>query len=1716
MSENSQAENEANVQSAQLTSQGVAESSAVQSVTATNDSAVSQSAEPAVTSTASQESTTNAPAAVATFTQPQVDSTITVSNPANYPTEAAKLVDKNAQGQPYYIYQIVKLDGTKINGKDAHLILSVDTADPQGANYLYVTDTSYERYYQKYVVKPNEYVDVTVSSNGSAIKNPKSTQIYRVSNTAAYTLEFNGKKITVPASVSIKVDKAAGSTLRVSPVYGLGNQNVTKYTDKVDISPENNAPAIEYIYLDKDGNYITSSKLPANVPVNGITGQGFVITNVDNYKQVVDGYYLTNNQGSLANTANGSYQGSISQFQIGQYYQKTLYNWDRTVSQTLIYELIDPQGTMNISLLRPGKKAETVTVPVNEVKTFSNGTLARNPFVPGANSVQLIYADLGKIIPVDQNGNPIAGADQPTYNNDPNDPHKAGATKAPDLTALGWVLVDPNQATINPVNPGSDTKVQYRRVVINTTTQTVTQTVQYQYADGKTEGRPELPKDNVQSVEFVNTVITNPVTGDVISDTWTPAKQFSAVSSPEIAGFWADAKVVGGNTNVTQDTPSINYVVSYIGPQESTENKTVTQTVRYEYEDGVTEGRPELPQANVQTLTFTANIQRNPETGEIISTTWSPGQNFTLVGTPSIKGYYSSAASAGSTSLVTHESGNTEYVVKYAAPESVTENKVITQTIHYQYADGNLQGRPELPKDNVQYITFTQTTFINPFTGDVVGFNWTPTNSQFTVVQTPKIDGFFADLSVAGSADLMLPNDADTYYVVNYAAPVSQIVESKDVTQTIHYEYVDGQTAGRPTLPQTDTQKLVFNRIIVTNPFTKEVISDTWSPAQNFTALATPEINGYYYNLALAGSNDAVTHESADTEYTVKYAPASVATENKTVTQTVKYEYADGVTSGRPTLPANNVQTLTFTNTITINPFTNEVISDTWSPAQKFSQVSTPTIDGYYYDQAQVGSTVMITHESGDIEYVVKYASAKVTNESKYVTQVIRYHYANGVNGDPTLLPSDNVQRLEFIRTILTNPFTNEVISDTWSPAQKFSQVSTPTIDGYYYDQAQAGNTAAVTHDSPDQVYDVYYLAPDTTTETKNISQTIRYEYADGVTSGRPTLPANNVQTLTFTQTIVRNPVTGEIVSSTWTPAQSFSIVSTPVIDNYYFDLAQAGSNQAVTHENANTEYVVKYAPAQSSTEDKKVTQVVKYEYADGVTSGRPTLPANNVQTLTFTQTTLTNPFTGEVLSSTWSPAQRFDMVNTPKLDGYYYDQAQAGSTVMITHESGNTEYIVKYAPASVATDNKTVTQTVKYEYADGVTSGRPTLPANNVQTLTFTQTTLTNPFTGEVLSSTWSPAQRFDMVNTPTLAGYYYDQAQAGSLDLVNHDNGNIEYVVKYAPAKVVTEDKKINQTIRYEYADGVTSGRPTLPVNNVQTLTFTQTTLVNPFTGEVLSSTWSPAQNFEIVNTPKLDGYYYDQAQAGSTVAITHDSDNIDYVVKYAAPKVTTETEKVTQNIKYEYDDGVTDGRPELPKDNTITVDFTHTVVTNPWTGEVIEDKWSPDKTIDKIKSPEIEGFHPDQDSIPEITISHTSKDIDYVVKYIKDEVPVHPEPDDTDLEKPTTPITPEQPVNPEQSVHPVAPVPEISESKEVVDQELPAVPATLMATTHENDVAPITVNVDSNNELVETPVEKAQAENKELPQTGEKDTTAIIGLGLVVGWMGLLGLGKRKSKN
>ena len=67
------------------------------------------------------------------------------------------------------------------------------------------------------------------------------------------------------------------------------------------------------------------------------------------------------------------------------------------------------------------------------------------------------YTKFGKIIAVDEKGNPIPGVEAVTYTNDPNDPTKAAMTLVPEVKGY-----KAEKTAVTPSNPGDDTKVIYK------------------------------------------------------------------------------------------------------------------------------------------------------------------------------------------------------------------------------------------------------------------------------------------------------------------------------------------------------------------------------------------------------------------------------------------------------------------------------------------------------------------------------------------------------------------------------------------------------------------------------------------------------------------------------------------------------------------------------------------------------------------------------------------------------------------------------------------------------------------------------------------------------------------------------------------------------------------------------------------------------------------------------------------------------------------------------------------------------------------------------------------------------------------------------------------------------------------------------------------------------------------------------------------------------
>ncbi|MDC2838383.1 YSIRK-type signal peptide-containing protein [Limosilactobacillus mucosae] len=94
----------------------------------------------------------------------------------------------------------------------------------------------------------------------------------------------------------------------------------------------------------------------------------------------------------------------------------------------------------------------------------------KGTFGNGDETATFIYKKIGKIIPVDPNGNPIPGADTPIYQNDPDDPTKV-VPNEPTPEVPGYT---PSTPSVTPEDPTKDTPVPYTKNETPTTPDTPT------------------------------------------------------------------------------------------------------------------------------------------------------------------------------------------------------------------------------------------------------------------------------------------------------------------------------------------------------------------------------------------------------------------------------------------------------------------------------------------------------------------------------------------------------------------------------------------------------------------------------------------------------------------------------------------------------------------------------------------------------------------------------------------------------------------------------------------------------------------------------------------------------------------------------------------------------------------------------------------------------------------------------------------------------------------------------------------------------------------------------------------------------------------------------------------------------------------------------------------------------------------------------------------
>ena len=190
-----------------------------------------------------------------------------------------------------------------------------------------------------------------------------------------------------------------------------------------------------------------------------------------------------------------------------------------------------------------------VDVPVVE-KYFADkkqaGGREVTPEIPEVTDT-VTYKHLGKIVPVDEKGNPIAGSKTPQYLNDLKDPTKALETPVPELE--GYV---PTVKSVLPKDPGVDTKVVYKEKITDIEKGTK-QVVEFVGAEGK------APKTNVQD-DYKFKGKYRVVTKETVWKEKTHS--YNSVDVPVVKGYFADKKQAGGET-LTPEKPEVTDKVTY-------------------------------------------------------------------------------------------------------------------------------------------------------------------------------------------------------------------------------------------------------------------------------------------------------------------------------------------------------------------------------------------------------------------------------------------------------------------------------------------------------------------------------------------------------------------------------------------------------------------------------------------------------------------------------------------------------------------------------------------------------------------------------------------------------------------------------------------------------------------------------------------------------------------------------------------------------------------------------------------------------------------------------------------------------------------------------------------------------------------------------------------------------------------------------------------------
>ncbi|HEM3561891.1 TPA: hypothetical protein U1B53_002081, partial [Streptococcus suis] len=484
-------------------------------------------------------------------------------------------------------------------------------------------------------------------------------------------------------------------------------------------------------------------------------------------------------------------------------------------------------------------------------------------------------------------------------------------------------------------------------------------------------------------------------------------------------------------------------------------------------------------------------------------------------------------------------------------------------------------------------------------------------------------------------------------------------------------------------------------------------------------------------------------------------------------------------------------------------------------------------------------------------------------------------------------------------------------------------------------------------------------LWPDSvgTLETELVqSRAIEYRYltVEGKVAADPV-----VQTVTFTRTATVNLVTGEIVYGKWTSKDPiYEEVVSPTIPGYTANIPVVAEVTGEPGVEIGISRIV-YTPNE---------QVGTVTYIDETTG--KTLEVDNLKGVTDAAIGYS---TADRIA--YYKSLGYELVSDNYPTGAVYDN--------IDGNSQDYQVVLKHIVTPVTPDNptnpkdgktleltRTVTRTIEYKYID---ENGQEASATVTQTATFTRTATVDMVTGEVVYADWTSTDaELDAVVSPVFAGYTANVLNVPALT-VDADSEDSNVLVIYTPNE---------QVGTVTYIDETTGA--TLEVENLKGVT---DAAIGYSTAEKIA--YYESLGYEFVSDNYPTDAVYDN--------IDGNSQDYKVVLKHIIEPVTPDTvdpdtnapvelsRTVTRTIEYKYID---ENGQEASATVTQSATFTRTATVDKVTGKVTYSDWtSEDSTLDAVTSPTIQGYTPNMDFVPALTVNADTEDQSVVVIYTPD---------------------------------------------------------------------------------------------------------------------------------